>query len=116
MSVYLKGLISILACAGLFAVLAVPLILRKVPRNGAYGFRTPKTLSGDAVWYEANAFFGWGLLVSSAVSAVAMGILYAVGGLGPEGFIKASLTVLVAPPAVAVLCTLLRIRNWPDSA
>ena len=57
-SVYFKSFVTILACASLFALMAIPLILRKIPRNGAYGFRTPKTLSNDELWYKANAYFG----------------------------------------------------------
>jgi uncharacterized membrane protein len=45
-------------------VVAVPLILEKIPRNGFYGFRTPYTLSSDAVWYRANRIAGITLLVA----------------------------------------------------
>jgi hypothetical protein len=104
-TVYFKGLVTILGCAGLFAALAIPLALRKVPRNGLYGFRTPKTLSDDAIWYEANAYFGWALLAASLVTAAAIVTLYTVGGLEPEAYLKSSLVALVAPLAVATLLT-----------
>ena len=45
-------------------VLAVPLILEKIPRNGFYGFRTPYTFSSDEVWYRANKIAGVTLLVA----------------------------------------------------
>jgi uncharacterized membrane protein len=45
-------------------VLAVPLILEKIPRNGFYGFRTPYTFSSDDVWYRANKIAGISLLVA----------------------------------------------------
>jgi SdpI/YhfL family protein len=38
----------------LIIVLSIPMILRKVPRNSLYGFRTAYTLSSDEVWYRAN--------------------------------------------------------------
>lgn len=110
-TVYFKGLVTILGCAGLFAALAVPLVLRKVPRNGLYGFRTPKTLSDDTIWYEANAYFGRALLVSSLVTAVAIVTLYSAGGLDPEAFMKASLAALVAPLAVTILLSFRRLRK-----
>jgi uncharacterized membrane protein len=109
-TVYFKGLVTVLGCAGLFAALAIPLALRKVPRNGLYGFRTPKTLSDDGIWYEANAYFGQALLVSSLVTAVAIVALYSVG-LGPEAFMKASLAALVAPLAVTILLSFRRLRK-----
>ena len=49
--------------SGLFApiliiIVSVPLILKMVPRNRFYGFRTPRTRSADAIWYPANRVAG----------------------------------------------------------
>jgi hypothetical protein len=49
-------------------VLSVPLILERVGPNGLYGFRTAATLRSTEVWYAANAFMGWALLVAVLVS------------------------------------------------
>jgi len=105
LSVYEKGLITICACDLVFAVIALPLALRKIPRNGAYGFRTPTTLGNDLIWYEANAHFGRGLLVSSLVSALAVLLLYNLPGLSAEHFLKASVAALAVPPLAAALLT-----------
>ena len=53
----------------LFAV-GVPLLRGWVPRNRLAGFRTPKTLSNDRVWYDANRVAGRDLMI---VGAVVMG-------------------------------------------
>jgi uncharacterized membrane protein len=45
-------------------VLAIPLILQKVPRNGFYGFRTPLTMSSDEIWYYANKVSGIALVAA----------------------------------------------------
>jgi len=42
----------------LVIVVSVPLILKMVPRNRFYGFRTPRTRSADAIWYPANRVAG----------------------------------------------------------
>ncbi len=55
--------------AGFIALVSIPLILRVVPRNPVYGFRTPSTLSSDEVWFRANHFAGWALLIAAVVSA-----------------------------------------------
>jgi uncharacterized membrane protein len=56
----------------LMMFLAVPLILKKVPKNGLYGFRTPKTLSGpDEQWYQVNQEAGIGMFIAGMVSFVA---------------------------------------------
>jgi len=111
MSVFEKGLITILGCTLIFVLLSIPLILRKVPRNIAYGFRTRATLSDDFVWYEANAHFGRGLLIASVISAVAVLLLYLSQGISPGFFLKASIVALVAPPLVAVFATMRFIRS-----
>ena len=49
-------------------VLSVPMILGTVPPNGVYGFRTPKTLSSEEVWYPANRAAGWFMLAAGVVS------------------------------------------------
>jgi hypothetical protein len=50
------------------AVLAVPVVLGKVPPNPIYGFRTPKTLSSPGIWYAANRIAGWMLIGAAAVT------------------------------------------------
>ena len=54
---------------------SVPLIQRRVRPNSVYGFRTPKTLGDEQVWYEANAFSGRMLLRAGAVTLVGTVIL-----------------------------------------
>ena len=44
------------------------MILDKVPPNGVYGFRTPKTLSSPEVWYPANRAAGWFMLAAMVVA------------------------------------------------
>ena len=47
---------------------SVPMILGKVPPNSVYGFRTPKTLSSQDVWYPANRAAGWLMLAAAVIS------------------------------------------------
>ena len=49
-----------------FAV-GVPFLRGWVPRNRLAGFRTPKTLSNDRVWYEANRVAGRDMLIAGLV-------------------------------------------------
>ena len=51
----------------LIIVLCIPLMLEKVKRNRFYGFRLPKTLASDEVWYPANAMAGRALCFTSLV-------------------------------------------------
>src|SRR5713226_5864994 len=65
----------LIASCVIFAIISVPPILRVVPPNGIYGFRTGATQSSQAVWYAANAFMGWALLVAAVVSATLLVVL-----------------------------------------
>ncbi|HEX7615961.1 MAG TPA: SdpI family protein [Thermoanaerobaculia bacterium] len=110
MSVYEKGLVTILACNALFVLVSLPLVFRKVPRNAFYGYRTRATLGDAFVWYEANAFFGRWFLVASVVTCIAAGFLYRSGALEPGTYLKVSVGLLVAPVLVAALLTSRYIR------
>jgi uncharacterized membrane protein len=107
----LKSLVTILACDVIFAIIAIPLILRKVPRNVVYGFRTRATLENDFVWYEANSYFGKLFLISSFVSALLIVFLYFSDIVSKQNFINVSIAVLVVPPMIAVLLTLRYIKS-----
>jgi uncharacterized membrane protein len=111
--VFFKGLVTVLVIDSLFVVLSIPLILRRVPRNIVYGFRTCATLSDDFVWYEANAYFGRGLVVSSLISAAAVFMLYGVHGVPQRFFFVFTIAALIVPPLVATLLTLRFARSLP---
>ena len=105
-----KAFITIFVCNIIFVIIAIPLILKKVPRNVVYGFRTRVTLKNDFVWYEANAYFGKLFLISSLVSELLIVFLYLSDIVSMQNFINVSIAVLVVPPMVAVLLTLRFIR------
>ncbi|MDD5169223.1 MAG: SdpI family protein [Syntrophales bacterium] len=49
----------------LIFLLSIPLIGGFIPPNRGYGIRTAKTLSDPQLWYRANKFGGWALLLAS---------------------------------------------------
>lgn len=65
----------LIASCVVFAIISIPLILRVVPPNGVYGFRIAATQASRAIWYPANAFMGWALLVAAVVSATLLIVL-----------------------------------------
>jgi hypothetical protein len=66
---------QLIASSVVIAAISIPLVLRLVPPNGVYGFRTTLTRSSADIWYPANAFLGWALLVGSVTSAGILAIL-----------------------------------------
>jgi hypothetical protein len=50
--------------------LAIPLIRGQIKPNHWYGFRIPLTLSNPGIWYPANRYAGWLLLIYGLVLLV----------------------------------------------
>jgi len=46
------------------AALNLPLVMRKVPMNRFYGFRTEVAFRSEQAWYDVNASGGWTLLLT----------------------------------------------------
>ena len=73
------GFMLLFVCTGLLLVgLSIPLLLRRVKPNRLYGFRTPKTLGDECIWYASNAYAAKWLLMSGAIHTVVSLILYFV--------------------------------------
>lgn len=54
----------------LLAAFSLPLVLRRVPMNRAYGIRIPEAFTSEARWYDINAyggrlFLGYGILLAA---------------------------------------------------
>jgi uncharacterized membrane protein len=95
----------LIAVCGVVGALSVPLILKKVRPNPLYGFRTPRTLSNPEIWYPANAFAGWAMLIGAVMSAGVLAVL-------PESSRPwVPVLVLAVPLGVAVAASVLYSRR-----
>ncbi len=98
----------------LVVAISIPLVLRKVPMNGAYGVRVRKSFVSDSNWYEINAYGGRLLLVFGASLAVfgAAASKFAPPPTSPWApvFLVAPLLLLV--PVVAAILAF--ARRLPD--
>jgi hypothetical protein len=97
------------------AIVSVPLILRMVPMNRAYGIRIRKAFVSPANWYAINAFAGKVMLV---LGLLLMGFGLLAQDLAPPPSSPAAPLFLVAPLAVAILVGFVLIggfaRRLPD--
>ena len=93
--------------AGVIALVSIPLILKVVPPNHFYGFRTPSTLSNRTLWYRANVFAGWALLIA-AVASIALNVGVSRGALP---VVASELFVFVLPLVIAVVACLVYLRR-----
>jgi hypothetical protein len=90
------------------AAVSIPMILRKVPPNPIYGFRTRLTLSKPAIWYPANAFYGRTLLVAAAFSLAILWFL-------PEAILGrpwVPLAVFLVPLLASVVASFVYLRRF----
>lgn len=115
MSIFEKGFITIIACAALLILVAIPLAFRKVPRNCVYGYRTRATMADDEIWFEANAYFGRGLIVASLCGALVGYLIYRFQPFAPSVFLPVSVLVLVVPSLFAAVATALYVRSMDPS-
>jgi uncharacterized membrane protein len=94
-----------------FAV-GVPFLRGWVPRNRLAGFRTPKTLSNNRVWYEANRVAGRDLMIAGVVvmaTAVVSALLsQQIPGLTLE---KINKLVCVSAMLIATLHSFIALRR-----
>ena len=111
MTIYEKGLITILVVDAVSILISIPLVLRKIGPNVVYGYRTRATLSDPALWYEANALFGRRLIAACLVSALAAFLLARPGLLSPDTFLPVSVVLLGAPVAVALSAGFVPVRK-----
>ena len=116
MDIYDKSLITILVVSLLLIVVAIPLVLHKVPRNTVYGFRTRSTMASDDLWYAANAHFGKRLIIASACGCVLAIITYHYFRPAPQAAVSVSVLFLVLPSLIAALATRRLVRKYSTSA
>ena len=57
------------------SAVSIPMILGKVAPNATYGFRTRLTLSSPEIWYPANKFAGWALVIAAALTLAILWLL-----------------------------------------
>ncbi len=93
-------------CA-IVAAASIPLILKMIPPNRLYGLRTQQTLADRELWFRANRFAGWALLLAAGASAAVFVAIpeYASGrslmGLG----------ILVLPLVIAIAASFAYLRR-----
>ena len=67
-----------LGCGFLWILLGIPMIGGMVARNGIYGFRTPKTLASDHVWYPANRYAGKEMVKAGRLVVIGSVLMFVV--------------------------------------
>jgi len=84
----------------LLIAISLPMIYDKIPPNGFYGFRTPRTMSDPNVWYPANRVAGRNLALAGVIVATTALVVFAMQkNLQPR---TAALTLLIVSMAALI--------------
>lgn len=104
-----------IGCAALIGALSVPLMLKRIPPNPIYGFRTARTMSSEEVWYPANRFCGRQLLFAAVIQAVVnISILLIAPDLPAETAAAIGTATLLITLIGATVRSLLYLRRLPS--
>jgi len=100
-----------LICGTLLAGLSLPLIWKKVPPNGLYGFRVSQTLDNPQVWYEVNTYSGKRLFWAGVSIVLAALVLYFVPGISVDTYALGVLAVFAVVMVVGLVQTVQYMRS-----
>ena len=103
--------ISFLVPCAIIVVASIPLILKIVPPNRLYGFRTRQTLANRELWFRANSFAGWAFLVAAVASA---SVFVAAPGYA-SGRSALGLVIFLVPLVIALAVSLAYLRRVSGS-
>jgi uncharacterized membrane protein len=91
----------------LMIVVSVPMVMRRLPPNALYGFRTPKTLSNPQIWYEANRRAGVNLIVAAILTMLlCWAVVWSFGAAKASMLLPLVLLVMVLGSAAVSLLQL----------
>ncbi len=102
---------SVLVPCAIIAAASVPLILKLVPPNRGYGFRTRRTLGDRDLWYRANRFAGLALFTASAISAA----IFLSNPDYASGRSLIGLLVFVIPLLIAIVASVAYVQRASPS-
>ncbi|MDD5673226.1 MAG: SdpI family protein [Chitinivibrionales bacterium] len=104
--------LMLLVASLLIVGLSIPLIKGSISRNDFYGFRTPKTMSNDQIWFKANRFAGEALLWAGIISSILLIVLVVYGFKNPEKDLTClSLLSLTGPLLIAILVSFAYLKK-----
>jgi hypothetical protein len=107
------NLLTLIYTAGgtLLILLAIPLIIRRVPPNPVYGFRVQWTRNDPELWYSVNAYTGkWLALVGASSILGAIGFLY-IPGISVAGYAFACLGLFLVVFVLGLLQSARYLRS-----
>ena len=96
----------------LIILVSLPLVFGLIPKNRFYGFKTPKTLSDDQVWYRSNRYGARALIFSCLAYLLVAKLVPATGNGGTDFSVwLLHFAVFALPLFTAIMLTLRYVRR-----
>jgi len=97
----------------LFLLIAIPLILNKIPPNCWYGVRSEKlcTKGNEELWYKANKYGGQQLLIAALIMTVCITLMLTIEETIPTAVEVILFCIGFGAVFVAVIRILLYLRK-----
>ncbi|HEY5074362.1 MAG TPA: SdpI family protein [Pyrinomonadaceae bacterium] len=98
---------------GVFLIaISLPMMYDKVPPNGFYGFRTPRTMSNPNLWYPANRVAGRNMVLAGLIVIMTALVVFAMQKtIHPKTAALTLLVVSLASLTGAVIHSLMALRR-----
>ena len=108
-----KQLLLLLYCSAgiLLALLSLPLMRRKIPPNGLYGFRTEKTINNPELWYVVNQYSAKRLFWTAVAFLITAAGLYLLPGLSLDDYAMACLGVFMIGLTITMVQSVNYLRS-----
>ena len=93
-------------------ILGIPLFFEKIKRNWLYGFRLPKTLSSDEIWYKSNKYVGRDSIVAGII--VILGSVFLLvfkTGFSVNEILLICLILLIVPVIIIIIRAINYLRK-----
>lgn len=102
-------LLLFVVLGGIFVALGIPLKQGRIPPNYFYGFRTPRTLRDETIWYPVNRVLGVDMVRTGVVIAVIALIMMAM-----RNYVTSEVAVIVVVGTMVVSTLVMAIHGFAE--
>ena len=94
----------------LLILAALPLLYNRVKPNPWYGFRIPKTLSDERIWYPANSYAAKGMILTGIIT-IAVAVVLRLTDVPPATYGSICTYVLVGGLLLTLVAALIYMKR-----
>ena len=108
-------ILILISVGALEIIMGIPLLLEKIKPNWLYGFRIPKTLSNEKIWYECNKYMGRDFIVAGTIVVlVSIALLTFVNIFSLMEIIWIEVIILLVPIIIILIRGFIYLKKFED--